>query len=364
MKSDTDLFDLHGHRKQMQYRLTSYDHEKLVWREIGYISDDKINLNYVVWPGHSIFGPMLAAREYLTIVVLTAEPFLYKRGPVQSEDDCVTDTCCLKLFTSDPARMVRIIDAFKSGQPIQNEDFEIYCCEGLVVDVLHLLSIELKFDFLMYFWNDVNCTGQNVCSSTRLVNDIVSGVADMMAGAVTITSDRLEYVEFTEAIYFASFHLVASSDDRVTTLLGFLNPFHYTVWITIIASASFVAVVGSLFEWKSPFGLNPWGKRRKKKYTLGSALTMVYSIWFGNTVNIKSPKSWPSKFLQNCWSALAIFVLASYTANLAAFLAGSAYSDTSFSILDSQVSVSLYIEQSYICVIPYAALAIVARRSL
>lgn len=326
----------------MQYRLTNYDEGRRVWREVGYIVDDKVDLNYVVWPGHSIFGPLGTAREYLTVAVLPSEPFLFKRGPVEAEDDCVADTSCLNLLTSDPETMIRIIDAFKLKRPLENGAYEIYCCEGLVVDIFHSLAVELKFDFLMYFMNDTSCSQSSNCTSTRLVNDIITGVADVMAGAVTITSDRMEHVEFTEAFYFASFHLIASSDDRITTLLAFLNPFHYTVWITLIASATFVAVVTSLFEWKSPFGLNPWGKRRKRKYTLGSALTMVYSIWFGNTVNIKSPKSWPSKWLQNCWSALAIFVLASYTANLAAFLAGSAYSDASFSILDSQVSILAY----------------------
>lgn len=296
-------------------------------------------MNFVVWPGHSIFGPLARAREYLTVLVFPSEPFVYKRGPVNEEDECVADTSCLMINTSDPTITLEILDAFKYGRDIEYINYEIFCCEGLVVDILNSLSVDLKFNYLMYFKNVTNCDQFSNCTPSNYLEDVVNGVADVLAGAVTITSERISHVDFTEAFYFASFNMIASSDDRITTLLAFLNPFHYTVWITLIASATFVAIVTSLLEWKSPFGLNPWGKRRKKNYTLGSALTMVYSIWFGNTVSIKSPKSWPSKFVQNCWSALAIFVLASYTANLAAFLAGSAYSDSSFSILDSQVFV-------------------------
>lgn len=317
----------------MRYRLINYDVDECKWREIGFIADGAVNLDFVVLPGHSIFGPLAKAREYLTVAVIPSELFLYTRGPVESKSECVADTACLKLFTSDVKQQIEIIDAFKYGRAVEQDLFEIHCCEGLVVDILHSLAVDLQFSFLMYLKDKQ--TSKN--SSAHAVDDVRSGVADVLAGAVAMTSDRLEHVEFTEAFYFASFHMIASSDDRITELLAFLNPFHYTVWITLVCSATFVAIVTSLFEWISPFGLNPWGKRRKKNYTLGSALTMVYSIWFGNTVCIKSPKSWPSKWLQNCWSALAIFVLASYTANLAAFLAGSTYSDESFSVLDSQV---------------------------
>ena len=64
---------------------------------------------------------------------------------------------------------------------------------------------------------------------------------------------------------------------------------------------------------------------------------MVYSVLFGHTVKTKSPKAWPSKVMQNFWAFSCIFIIASYTANLAAFIAGKHAGITYGSIHDSRV---------------------------
>jgi len=109
-------------------------------------------------------------------------------------------------------------------------------------------------------------------------------------------------------------------------------------WISIVVSATVVAVALSLLEWNSPFGLNPWGRKRKTNYTLGSGLNMVYAILFQHTIKTKSPKAWPSKWLQNFWAGASIFIYSSYTANLAAFLAGKNAAVAISSVYDPQAS--------------------------
>ncbi|XP_053395629.1 uncharacterized protein LOC123525120 [Mercenaria mercenaria] len=336
------LFGSDGRRLNMQYRLLNFIEDKQgnssLWRTIGYIRGNDLDLNTVVWPGHSIFGPMKNARAFFSFVTRPAEPFLYVRGPTESRDECAADTECLKVFTYDPSKIHHIIESFRNNKAKRNQyKYEIHCCEGIVVDIIHALSVELKFDFLIYFQDDQNYGNYKNGTWTGMVGDVISGAADVMAGAVSITSERMEAITFTEAFYFASFSMVSGNNYRFTTLLAFMNPFDPYVWIMLVVSATSVAIITSLFEWNSPFGLNPWGKCRKKNYTLGSALTMVYSLWFGHTVKTKSPKSWPSKVLQNCWACLSIFVLAAYTANLAAFLAGNAHQDTTYSVLDAQL---------------------------
>ena len=51
----------------------------------------------------------------------------------------------------------------------------------------------------------------------------------------------------------------------------------------------------------------------------------------------QAPKSWPSKVIQNVWAGLAIFIMTSYTANLAAYLAGQSAVISVKSIFDSKV---------------------------
>ena len=118
-----------------------------------------------------------------------------------------------------------------------------------------------------------------------------------------------------------------------------MEPFDGFVWVSIVVTATVVAVVLAVFEWHSPFGLNPWGRKRKSNYTLGSGLNMVYAILFGHTVKTKSPKAWPSKWLQNFWAGASIFIYSSYTANLAAFLAGKNTALVVANIYDQAVNV-------------------------
>jgi len=328
----------------MGYRLLNYkdspesgnhSHEAF-WENVGSIIGSHLDLDTVVWPGHTIFGPTEHAREFFTIVTRPAEPFVYIRGPVMSKNECSANTACLEVFTYDPEEITEAVMAFRSN--INNDRYYLtHCCDGVVVDILHSLSVDLKFDFVMYFKNDSNYGSYSNGTWNGMVSDVINGAADILAGAVSVTSGRLEGIDFTESFYYSSFNMVTSAEEKRTTLFAFLNPFDSLVWVTIVSCVFTVALVTSLFEWNSPFGLNPWGKKRERNYTLGSALTMVFSIWFGNTVVIKSPKSWPSKWLQNIWAATALILLAGYTANLAAFLAGSAFDDPGFSILDSKV---------------------------
>ncbi|KAL4236945.1 hypothetical protein ACF0H5_005331 [Mactra antiquata] len=294
LRSSDILYNSDGSRKNSQFQLLNLVKKSNIssnhWTQIGLIKDDKL-----VWPGQTIFGPSKTARQFFTIVTKPAEPFVYARGPVASPRECAADTKCLHIFAQNTVEIKNIVESFKSGKYDYESQYEMFCCEGIVVDLVHSLASELNFDFLFYFKNDTDYGTEINGSWSGMVNDVISGAADMMAGAISITSTRLQAVTFTEAFYFASYGMVAYSNSRVTSLLAFMSPFDSLVWIMIVVSATCVAIATSLFEWNSPFGLNPWGKRRRKNYTLGSALNMVYAMWFGHTVKTKSPKSWPTK---------------------------------------------------------------------
>ncbi|KAK3759400.1 hypothetical protein RRG08_023518 [Elysia crispata] len=63
---------------------------------------------------------------------------------------------------------------------------------------------------------------------------------------------------------------------------------------------------------------------------------MVMVLLTGHTINVKAPKSWPGKVIQNVWAGLAIFIMTSYTANLAAYLAGQSVVTTVNSVFDPE----------------------------
>lgn len=48
----------------------------------------------------------------------------------------------------------------------------------------------------------------------------------------------------------------------------------------------------------------------------------MWGLLCGHLVAFKAPKSWPNKFLINVWGGFSVIFVASYTANIAALIAG------------------------------------------
>lgn len=57
-------------------------------------------------------------------------------------------------------------------------------------------------------------------------------------------------------------------------------------------------------------------------FVLFTALWVMWGLLCGHLVAFKAPKSWPNKFLINVWGGFSVIFVASYTANIAALIAG------------------------------------------
>ena len=215
------------------------------------------------------------------------------------------------------------LQAYENGAGAESGLFTIQCCRGLTIDLLNKLAADLEFQFTLYIVQD-ETYGQRMPNGTwtGIMRDLTDNTAHFAVAAFSITAQREVAIDFTDPYFFSGFSILYSDKTLEPSMLAFLEPFSTEVWFAILVSAHIAAICMALFEWNSPFGLNPWGRKRNKNYSLASGLTMVFSILFGHTVKTKSPKAWPSKVMQNFWASAAIFIIASYTANLAAFIAG------------------------------------------
>ena len=290
----------------------------------------------IVWPTESISNQIINGKKRYRIVTNPVRPFVMEQEPHTDYDGCASDTVCLKIFAENKTDTITIIRDYESG--IHNERFQIRCCRGLTIDLLNRLSRDLNFGYTLYIVNDVTYGKEINGTWNGMVHDLMVGTAHMAVAAMSITRERLKVIDFTHPYFFSGFSVLYSERKRETRMQAFLEPFSIPVWICIFISATTAALAMALFEWNSPFGLNPWGRKRKQNYTCASGLNMVYSVLFGHTVKTKSPKSWPSKVMQNMWAIFCIFVLSSYTANLAASIAGKHAGVSYSNIFDPRVS--------------------------
>lgn len=201
----------------------------------------------------------------------------------------------------------------------------VRCCYGFSITILQKLAMDLKYELTYYTTTDL--TYGNIANNSwnGVVKHIMDGVAHIGAGAFSITMDREKVIDMSDPFYTSDIEILSTIKDRDSLLGAVYRPFTLELWLFICIIATVCAVAMGIFEWNSPFGLSPWGRQRHKNYTLASALNAVYAVMFGHTIKTKAPKSWPVKWVQNCWAFACIVIVAMYTANLTVFIAGVAH---------------------------------------
>ncbi|KAH9523403.1 Glutamate receptor ionotropic, NMDA 3A [Bulinus truncatus] len=303
----------------------------------GRLCRGRKDLKTVLWPGHNIYGPSSSTVKTYRVVTRPAEPFVFVAEQVSRKEECFGDVPCLKVDNSSHSLLAAVVDDFQSEMKSIGQLYTVHCCKGLTLEMLNTLAQNLNFRYVVYFVNDTNYGTFKDGNWTGMVGDVIDGTADIIAGAFSMTSDRMAVLDFTEPYFQNEYAVVTGEDAHYVSIWAFMSPFSGQVWLCIILSSIVAGIATAFLEWRSPFGLNPRGRKRTKNYGLGSGLLMVMVLLTGHTINIKAPKSWPGKVIQNVWAGLAIFIMTSYTANLAAYLAGQSAVSTVKNIFDPEL---------------------------
>lgn len=270
--------------------------------------------------------------------------------------------------------------------PLQRYKYKTNCCYGLAMDLLENIAHELEFDFRLYIVADGlfgtriannSTTGHGITKRdvgkaylnyrrqdgifkdtkyeqtyetdfeehlknakwNGVVGDLVSGAAHMSFGALSVSSPRSVVIDYSTPFFYSGVSFLAAPQQKSEIpLMAFLLPFSPELWIAIFTSLNITAIAVACYEWLSPFGLNPWGRQRSKNFSMSSALWVMWGLLCGHLVAFKAPKSWPNKFLINVWGGFSVIFVASYTANIAALIAGLFFQNTVSNYHDRSVS--------------------------
>lgn len=276
--------------------------------------------------------------------------------------------------------------------PFQRYKYRTNCCYGLAMDLLENIAQELEFEFRLYiaadglfgtplrskrktkrdlirnfskkqltyryfqdgiykhfgnqFRDQENSEtfyeeyDKNDVKWNGIMGDLVSGAAHMSFAALSVSSLRSEVIDFSAPFFFSGVSFLAAPQQKSEIpLLAFLLPFSTELWIAIFTSLNITAIAVAVYEWLSPFGLNPWGRQRSKNFSMSSALWVMWGLLCGHLVAFKAPKSWPNKFLINVWGGFSVIFVASYTANIAALIAGLFFHNAVSNYHDRSVSI-------------------------
>ncbi|GAB1605407.1 glutamate receptor ionotropic, NMDA 1 isoform X2 [Argonauta hians] len=268
------------------------------------------NLN-IVWPGNTQKQPEgLRKSTHLKVVTIQEEPFITRR-PISKGGACNSEEVVCP--HTDKA----------------TGNFTEYCCKGYCIDLLKNLSTRVNFTF------ELHLSAENIYGSFErrngssdkkwngMIGELVSGEADMIMAPLTINPERAQHIDFSKPFKYQGLTILVKKTRKDSSLASFLQPFQDTLWILVGLSVHVVALVLYLLDRFSPFGRF---KLAKSDDTEEDALNLSSAMWFAWGVLLNSgigegtPRSFSARVLGMVWAGFAMIIVASYTANLAAFL--------------------------------------------
>ncbi|XP_051939956.1 glutamate receptor ionotropic, NMDA 2A [Hippocampus zosterae] len=281
------------------------------WEKMGRWENGTLSLMFPVWPRYNSHGDEDADENHLSIVTLEEKPFV-----IVDNVDILTGTC---MRNSVPCRKHVKDNSTSGGSYIKQ------CCKGFCIDILKKIARNVKFTYDLYLVTNGK-HGKKINNVWNgMVGEVVYKKAAMAVGSLTINEERSEVIDFSVPFVETGISVMVSRSNGTVSPSAFLEPFSASVWVMMFVMLLIVtAIAVFLFEFVSPLGFNRNLAQGKDphgpSFTIGKAVWLLWGLVFNNSVPVQNPKGTTSKFIVSVWAFFAVIFLASYTANLAAFM--------------------------------------------
>ncbi|XP_041943534.1 glutamate receptor ionotropic, NMDA 2A [Alosa sapidissima] len=297
------------------------EHPKLVvivlnkdreWEKMGKWENRTLTLKFPVWPRYNAFGDAEPDDNHLSIVTLEEAPFVIVENVERRTGTCMRNSVPCRKYIKD--------NATEGGGTYIKK-----CCKGFCIDILKRIARNVKFTYDLYLVTNGR-HGKKINNVWNgLVGEVVYKKAVMAVGSLTINEERSEVIDFSVPFVETGISVMVSRSNGTVSPSAFLEPFSASVWVMMFVMLLLVtAMAVFLFEYVSPLGFNRNLAQGKDphgpSFTMGKAVWLLWGLVFNNSVPVQNPRGTTSKFIVSVWAFFAVIFLASYTANLAAFM--------------------------------------------
>ncbi|CAG02690.1 unnamed protein product [Tetraodon nigroviridis] len=282
------------------------------WEKMGKLDNGSLTVKYPVWPRFNSFGDAELDDNHLSIVTLEEKPFV-----IVEDVERLTGTC---MRNSVPCRKHIKDNTTEAGGTYIKK-----CCKGFCIDILKKIAKYVKFTYDLYLVTNGK-HGKKINNVWNgMVGEVVYKKAVMAVGSLTINEERSEVIDFSVPFVETGISVMVSRSNGTVSPSAFLEPFSASVWVMMFVMLLLVtAMAVFMFEYISPLGFNRNLAQGKDphgpSFTMGKAVWLLWGLVFNNSVPVQNPKGTTSKFIVSVWAFFAVIFLASYTANLAAFM--------------------------------------------
>ncbi|XP_033739104.1 glutamate receptor ionotropic, NMDA 2A-like [Pecten maximus] len=277
----------------------------------------KLEMQGITWPGKMPSPPKgRPDRRFFRIATLEELPYVMYKDLDNSTGECGPP--------SIPCRLVYNETIHGKNDSSLFNGTVVRCCAGLSIDLLNILSEKMAFDFDLFEVADRSFGVENEITGewNGLIRALQDRQADMVLTALQITPKRNQLIEFSMPYLETGTTIVVSLRKGAISPTAVLEPYDYPSWCLILVfSVHSIGASIFIFEWLSPWGLDQGNTpMREHAFSLFRSFWLIWAMLFGASVSADNPRGGASRFLANVWALFALVFLASYTANLAAFM--------------------------------------------
>uniref|UniRef100_A0A8R1I205 PBPe domain-containing protein n=1 Tax=Caenorhabditis japonica TaxID=281687 RepID=A0A8R1I205_CAEJA len=301
----------------VEYDVINFHMER---RHVGNMIGDTLRLDEdsIEWAGGS--KPLeISLPKHLRVVTVADPPFVYIT-PVTMPSQCA-ELGSTQVEWSVFDRILVPGPWYSCPKKISVNTTEYFCCAGLAIDLLSNLSLPE--------------TGYTIGG---VIGELDGDTADMAIGGITINPERERIVDFSEPWLYHGIRILEKNIPRDSPMQSFLQPLQSSLWSALFVSVLLVGLAIYCLDFKSPFerfyqsdhgfdqeDLRPefelWvGKDEDDNVNFGEAMWFVWGVLLNSGVSEKTPRSCSARVLGIVWCGFCMIMVASYTANLAAFL--------------------------------------------
>ena len=198
--------------------------------------------------------------------------------------------------------------------------------QGYCVEMIEEMAKRMKFDYeiLLPTDNSEDYGGKQPDGTwSGVIGDLVKGEIDIAVAGMTMTSEREEVVDFV-APYFdqSGISIIIREPVRPRSLFKFMEVLRVEVWLAILAALVVTALMLWFLDRFSPYS----ARNNKEAHPYPCRVfTLKESFWFALTSFTpqgggEAPKSLSGRVLVAAYWLFVVLMLATFTANLAAFL--------------------------------------------
>ncbi|XP_042276165.1 glutamate receptor ionotropic, NMDA 1b isoform X3 [Thunnus albacares] len=317
-------FNDDGDRRFATYSILNYQQKPGRLVQVGVFNGSQVVMNpqrKIIWPGGETEKPVgYQMSTKLKIVTIHQEPFVYVK-PTK------TDGTCKEEYTVNGVLIKKVICTGPNGT-IPGQPIVPQCCYGFCIDLLIKLAMSMNFTYEVHLVADGKFgTQERVNNSNKkewngMMGELLGGLADMIVAPLTINNERAQYIEFSKPFKYQGLTILVKKEIPRSTLDSFMQPFQSTLWLLVGLSVHVVAVMLYLLDRFSPFGRFKVNSEEEEEdaLTLSSAMWFSWGVLLNSGIGEGAPRSFSARILGMVWAGFAMIIVASYTANLAAFL--------------------------------------------